>query len=116
MVFIVVIIASFLLQMAMPWWAVIVISFATCGLIGKTGRIAFWQPFLAILVLWIGMALLKSIPNHHVLATRVAEMVGVKLWPVVLAITGLLGGLVAGISGYCGYHFRKSLISMKTKA
>lgn len=116
MVFIVVIIASFLLQMVMPWWAIVVISFATCGLIGKTGRISFWQPFLAILLLWIGMALLKSFPNHHVLATRVAEMLGVKLWPVVLAITGLLGGLVAGISGYCGHHFRKSVIGMKAKA
>lgn len=116
MVFIVVIIASFLLQMVMPWWAVIVISFATCGLIGKTAKVSFWQPFLAILVLWIGMALLKSLPNHHVLAARVAEMIGVKLWPVVLAVTGLLGALVAGISGYCGHHFRKTLISMKTKA
>ncbi len=116
MVFIVVIIASFLLQMVMPWWAVIVISFATCGLIGKTAKVSFWQPFLAILILWIGMALLKSLPNHHVLATRVAEMIGAKLWPVVLAVTGLLGGLVAGISGYCGHHFRKTLISMKPKA
>lgn len=114
MVFIVIIIASFLLQMVLPWWAIIVISFATCGIIGKTGKISFWQPFLAILLLWIGMALFKSLPNHNSLATRVAEMLSVKLWPIVLAATGLLGGLVAGISGYCGYHFRKSIISMKT--
>ncbi|KQC02384.1 hypothetical protein [Pedobacter sp. Hv1] len=116
MVFLVVIIASLLLQMVLPWWAVIVISFATCGLIGKTGRIAFWQPFLAILLLWLGMALFKSLPNHNVLATRVAEMIGVKLWPIILLITVLLGGLVAGISGYCGYHFRKAIISLKTPA
>ena len=116
MVFLVVIIASFLLQMVLPWWAVVVISFATCGLIGKTGRIAFWQPFLAILFLWLGMALFKSLPNHNVLATRVAEMFGVKLWPIILLITMVLGGLVAGISGYCGYHFRKAIISLKTPA
>lgn len=116
MVFLVIIIASFLLQMVLPWWAVIVISFATCGLIGKTGKIAFWQPFLAILLLWLGMALFKSLPNHNVLATRVAEMIGVKLWPIILLITVVLGGLVAGISGYCGYHFRKAIISLKTPA
>ncbi|WP_379093435.1 hypothetical protein [Pedobacter sp. UC225_65] len=116
MVFLVVIIASFLLQMVLPWWAVVVISFATCGFIGKTGKIAFWQPFLAIFLLWLGMALFKSLPNHNVLATRVAEMIGVKLWPVLLLITVLIGGLVAGISGYCGYHFRKAIISLKTPA
>ncbi|MFA6278051.1 MAG: hypothetical protein WC622_14960 [Pedobacter sp.] len=116
MVFLVIIIASFLLQMVLPWWVIIIISFATCGLIGKTGKISFWQPFLAIFVLWLGMALFKSLPNHNVLVTRVAEMLSVKLWPLVLLITTLLGGLVAGISGYCGHHFRKAVISLKTPA
>ncbi|MFI5452423.1 hypothetical protein ACHMWN_09720 [Pedobacter sp. UC225_61] len=116
MVFLVIIIASFLLQLVLPWWVIIIISFATCGLIGKTGKISFWQPFLAIFVLWLGMALFKSLPNHNVLATRVAEMLSVKLWPLVLLITALLGGLVAGISGYCGHHFRKAVISLKTPA
>ena len=116
MVFIVIIIVSLLLQIFLPWWVVIVIAFATCGIIGKTGKISFWEPFLAIFVLWIAMALFKSLPNHNILATRVAEMLSVKLWPIVLVVTGLLGGLAAGISGYCGYHFRKAMISMKTPA
>jgi energy-coupling factor transporter transmembrane protein EcfT len=114
MVFLIIIIASFLLQMVLPWWVIILISFATCGIVGKTGKISFWQPFLAILLLWIGMALFKSLPNNNVLATRVAEMLSVKQWPVVLAVTGILGGLVAGICGYCGYKFRKNMINTKT--
>lgn len=114
MVFLIIIIASFLLQLVLPWWIVIVISFATCGILGKTSKISFWQPFLAILLLWIGMALFKSIPNNNILATRVAEMLSVKQWPIVLAVTGILGGLVSGICGFCGYHFRKSMINTKT--
>ena len=114
MVFLIIIIASFLLQMVLPWWVIILISFATCGIIGKTGKISFWQPFLAILLLWIGMALFKSLPNNNILATRVAEMLSVKQWPIVLAVTGLLGGLVSGICGYCGYQFRKNMINTKT--
>lgn len=116
MVFIVVLILSGVAQMFLPWWLIIVISFATCGIIGKTGKISFWQPFLAIVVLWLAMALYKSIPNHHILATRVAEMIGVKLWYLTLTITLLLGGLTVAISGYCGYHFRKSIIALKAKA
>lgn len=116
MVFLVIIIASFFLQMVLPWWVVIVLSFATCGLIGKTFKISFWHPFFAIFLLWISMALFKSIPNHNILATRVAEMIGVKLWYVVLVITGLLGGITAAISGICGYHFRKAVIGKKTNS
>lgn len=114
MVFVVIIIASFFLQMILPWWVIIILSFATCGLIGKTAKISFWNPFFAILFLWLGMALFKSIPNDNVLATRVAEMVGVNLWYVVLLLTALLGALAASISGICGYHFRKAVIGKKT--
>lgn len=114
MVFIVIIIAAFLLQTILPWWVVVIISFATCGIIGKTGKIAFWQPFLAIFLLWIGVALFKSLPNLNVLASRMAQMLSVKYWPIVLFATGLVGGLAAGISGYCGYQFRKAMIIKKT--
>ncbi|MFN0293295.1 hypothetical protein [Pedobacter helvus] len=116
MVFIVILILSFVLQTFFPWWTIIVISFATCGIIGKTGKISFWQPFFAIVILWTGMALYKSVPNNHLLATRVAEMFGLKVWLAIVAVTALIGGLVAGISGYCGYHFRKATIKSKAKA
>ncbi len=116
MVFIVILILAFALQSFFPWWVIIVVSFATCGIIGKTGKISFWQPLLAIIILWTGMALYKSLPNHHLLAGRVAEMFGLKAWPAILAVTALIGGLAAGISGYCGYHFRKATIKSKAKA
>jgi len=116
MVFLVILIASFFLQMILPWWVIIILSFATCGLIGKTAKISFWHPFLAISILWLGMALFKSLPNSNVLAARVAEMIGVKLWYLVLLITALLGGIAAAISGICGYHFRKAVIAKKTNA
>lgn len=116
MVFIVIFIASFLLQMVLPWWIIVVISFATCGLIGKTAKISLWSPFFAILLLWLGFALFKSIPNQHLLASRVAEMVGLKAWWMVLIISTILGAFVAAISGFCGYHFRKAVLSKKTSA
>jgi len=116
MVFIVILIVAFALQSFLPWWVIIVVSFATCGIIGKTGKISFWQPFFAVVLLWTGMALYKSFPNNHILANRVADMFGLKVWPAILAVTALLGGLAAGISGYCGYHFRKATIKSKATA
>jgi hypothetical protein len=116
MVFIVILIASFLLQMVLPWWIVVIISFATCGLIGKTGTISLWSPFLAILLLWAGMALFKSLPNNNVLALRVAGMLGVSSWILVLALSAMLGAFIAGVSGFCGYHFRKAVLTKKTNS
>jgi hypothetical protein len=115
MVFIVILILSFLLQLILPWWVIILISFVICGLIGKTGKIALWSPFFAVSLLWTGMALLKSLPNNNILATRVAGMFSLPYWWLVLLVTALLAGFAAGISGYCGYQFRKAVLVKKTQ-
>ena len=51
MVFIIILIASFLLQFIAPWWVIVIVSFVTCGLLAKTAKIALWSPFFAILLL-----------------------------------------------------------------
>lgn len=112
-VFLIILVASFLLQIVLPWWVIVIVSFITCGLIGKTGKIALWSPFLAIALLWTGVALFKSIPNQHLLASRIAEMLSVKTWWMVLFLTALLGGFAAGLSGFCGYQFRKAILQKK---
>lgn len=116
MVFIIIIILSFLLQLVLPWWVIVIVSFATCGLLGKTGKIALWAPFFAILFLWTGMALFKSLPNNNVLAMRVAGMFGVQSWWLILVLSSLLGAFTAAVSGYCGYHFRKAVLVSKTNS
>ncbi|MET3114786.1 ABC-type multidrug transport system fused ATPase/permease subunit [Pedobacter sp. CG_S7] len=116
MVFLIIFIASFLLQLIAPWWVIVIISFITCSFIGKTGKIALWSPFLAIVLLWTIMALFKSIPNEHLLAKRVGEMLMVKSWILILILTALLGGFTAAISGFCGYHFRKAILIEKSNS
>lgn len=113
MVFILTLVITFLLQLFLPWYAVLIVSFCICSVFSKTAKIAFWHSFFAILILWTAAALYKSIPNENILATKVAEMFSLKFWPAILATTSLLGALTAGISGICGHYFRKSLISHK---
>ena len=115
MLFLVILILSFLLQMILPWWVIIVIAFGSSALIGKTGKIAFWSSFFAILLLWCGMAMYKSIPNNHLLANRVAGTFSLQVWWQIVAVTGILSGLIAAISGLCGLHFRKAILALKTK-
>jgi hypothetical protein len=113
MIFLIILITSFLLQLVLPWWLIVIISFITCGLIGKTGKVSFWQPFMAIAILWTAMALFKTLPNQNLLASRIALMLGLPLWWWIMVISSLLGAVVAGIGGYCGYQFRKAIIAPK---
>ncbi|WP_158795219.1 hypothetical protein [Pedobacter sp. L105] len=113
MVFLIILFASFVLQLVLPWWVIVIISFVTCGLVGKTGKVSFWHPFFAIVVLWTTMALFKSLPNHNILVSRIAVMFGLNIWWLILVISSILGGLTAAICGYCGYQFRKAVLLNK---
>lgn len=114
MVFLIIFVLAFLLQFLLPWWIVIIISFITCAVLSKTAKIALWSPFFAVLLLWTAMALFQSIPNNHLMASRVAEMLALSNWWLVLVITALIGAFVAAISGFCGYHFRKAIFLRKS--
>jgi hypothetical protein len=113
-VFLIVLVASFLFQLVLPWWIIVIVSFITCALIGKTGKLSLWAPFFAIFVLWIAVALFQSVPNQHILVTRVAEMLGLNSWLLVLLFTALLGSFAAAIAGFCGHHFRKAMLAIKS--
>lgn len=113
MVFLTILILSFLLQLILPWWIVVVISFAVCGLISKTAKISLWSPFFAILLLWGGMAFYKSYLNEHLLAGKIALVFGLSAWWQILTATALVGAFVSGVAGLCGFHFRKAILEIK---
>ncbi|MDB5021418.1 MAG: hypothetical protein JWQ28_2545 [Pedobacter sp.] len=113
-VFLIVLLACFLLQMVLPWWIIVVVSFITCAVVGRTGKLSLWAPFFAILMLWTSVAVFKSIANDNILVDRVAEMLGLNKRWLVLLITVVLGSFVAAISGFCGHHFRKAILTKKT--
>lgn len=113
MLFFLLILTSFLLNMILPWW-----SIAIPGLIlgyqfhPDSGK-AFSTGFLALFVLWSAQALYVHILNDGILATRIAEMLKVQYPWVVILITGLLGGLVSGLSTLTGSLISKAIASGK---
>jgi CDP-diglyceride synthetase len=115
-VFLIVLVACFLLQLVLPWWVIVLVSFITCAVFRNTGKVSLWAPFFAVLLLWTSVALFKTMPNDNILVTRVAEMLGLKSWWLVLIVTALLGSFVAAVSGFCGHHFRKAIAPHKTSA
>lgn len=115
-VFLIVLLASLLLQLFLPWWVIVIISFLACAILGKTSKQSLWAPFFAILVLWTAVAVFKTQRNDHILVDRVAEMLALKNSWLVMLVTVALGSFAAAIAGFCGYHFRKALSADKSTA
>lgn len=108
MLFLLILIASLILQFFLPWWIIAPIAFGLAFWKARSGSHAFGSGFGAIFLLWVIMGLIHSIPNENLLANRVGEMLMLPLnsfnWIIVLIATGIVGGLVAGISALAGFY------------
>ena len=108
MLFLLILILSLILQFFLPWWIIGLVAFGLAFWKANRAGQAFAAGFGAIFLLWIIMGLVNSIPNENLLANRVGEMLLLPLnsfnWIIVLLVTGLIGGLVAGLSALAGFY------------
>ena len=111
MLFIIILILSLIAGFITPWWAVAIIAFVAALYAGKKPAQAFWSGFAAVFVVWTVLALVKSVPNHHILAARVAVLFHLPHWSLLLLITALIGGLVGGLSALSGFLVRRVFFS-----
>ena len=109
MLFLIILILSFICSYLLPWWAAVAIAFLGAFFIGKTSGKVFLSGFGAIFVLWIILALIKSIPNDNILASRVIQLFPLPhQWILLLLITALIGGLVGGMAALSGMLTKKA--------
>lgn len=114
MLFILILIVSLILQLFLPWWIIAIVAFILSAWKAGSEKRAFFHSFAAIFTLWIAAGLVKTLPNENILANRVGEMLKLPFadinWLVVLLVTGIIGGLMAGLAGFAGYCMRGLVI------
>ncbi|MFA6084520.1 hypothetical protein [Mucilaginibacter sp.] len=102
MLFPLILFLAFVSGYLLPWWAACILAFAAAFFFGKTSGPSFWSGFAGFGLAWIALALLKSFPNEHILATRVAHLFHLPNWLLLLAVTALIGALAGGMSALSG--------------
>ncbi|MDJ1469415.1 hypothetical protein QNI19_14110 [Cytophagaceae bacterium DM2B3-1] len=106
--FVLILIASLLLQLFLPWWIIAPVAFAFTLWKGNSARQSFLAGFAAIFILWLGVAFITDIQNDSILSAKIAEMLFVKYSALLLIVTALIGGLVGGLSAWTGYLWKKA--------
>lgn len=87
----------------MPWWSVMVAAFLTGLLVPLKKASVFVVPFLAILVYWSVYSFIQSNANDFILAKKISQLLMLGGNPYLLIlVTGIVGGLAAGIAGILG--------------
>lgn len=94
---------AYIFALFLPWWSVMVAALITSFLIPLRKAAVFIVPFLAVALLWIIQSWLLSNANDYTLARKIATLFSLGENPALLiAVTGIVGGLAAGIAGIFG--------------
>lgn len=104
MLFIIVFFAGLIAHFLLPvWWVAAPIAFFAAFFFAKTNRTAFWTPFLANAALWLVLILVQSIPNNNMLAAKIAPVISMPHWTLLILSAVAIGGLLSGLSGLAGF-------------
>jgi cbb3-type cytochrome oxidase subunit 1 len=93
----------------LPWWLFAITSLIVAIAIPQKPGKAFLSGFLALFLLWVLLAAMKDMPNHHLLSEKVAKVLPLGgSYVALILITGIVGGLVSGLAALTGSYARRS--------
>jgi hypothetical protein len=99
---------SFALCIYMPWWVIAIAAFIVAFAIPQIPWKSFLSGFVALFLLWVIMSWVISTANNDVLGQKVSMIILKKeSTGLLILVTGLIGGLVAGFGALTGSLARK---------
>ena len=99
---------SFIFGLFFPWWTIAAAAFVVSVLIPQKPSHAFLSGFVALFLLWGGMALGIDLANEGILSTRVAGLLPLGGSSVALIlVTAVIGALVGGGGALTAAYLRK---------
>lgn len=100
---------AFISGLFLPWWCMAITSLLVAVLVHQHAGRAFLSGLLGVFLLWAGLAWWIDMKNNGVLSEKIARVLplgGNSL--VLILVTGLIGGLVAGMAAMSGSYLRSS--------
>lgn len=99
---------SYVSGLYFPWWSIAIAAFVVAVAIPQKPFHSFSAGFLALFLLWIGLALVIDSNNNHLLSLKIAEILFKSpSQALIMFATGLVGALVAGFAALTGNYVRK---------
>ena len=100
---------AFINGLFLPWWGIAITSLLIAVLVHQKAGKAFLSGLVGVFILWAGLAWWIDMKNNHVLSQKISAVLKFGGSSIVLIlVTGLVGGLVAGFAAMSGSYLRAS--------
>jgi hypothetical protein len=103
-----VLIVGLIAQLFFPWWSIAVVAFLVGVWASESPAKSFVYGTVAVTFLWAVYAGIQSNANAGIINASISKMLGGKVSGTQLIfVTGLIGGLVGGMSAMTGTMLRQ---------
>ncbi len=100
---------SFIAGLYLPWWGIVIAAFSVALIVYQKAGIAFLSGFLGLFLLWTGLSFWIDSKNESIFSAKIGAILGTGNNPFLLIlITGIVGGLVAGFAAMTGSFLRST--------
>ena len=107
---------SYLAELFLPWWAVVICAFLIGVILPTKGFNDFLGGFLGVGLLWLIFAWMIDADTNSILSQQIATVLKVNSALVLVAVTGLVGGLLGGLGALSGSQLRRIFMEDPPKA
>jgi hypothetical protein len=112
--YLIIVIATALFQLIMPWWVIAVVPFVVYLVRPEPPLIAFVVSLLAVATVWASYAIFLDSATQGSISYRIAELFSLPNATALLVAISLLSGLVAGFGGSAGSLVRQVFVKEAT--
>jgi len=100
---------AFISGLFLPWWGMAITSLIVAVLVHQKAGKAFLSGLLGVFLLWAGLAWWIDMKNNGLLSEKIATILPLGGNTILLiAVTGFIGGLIAGFAAMSGSFLRAS--------
>ncbi|GLR15781.1 hypothetical protein [Portibacter lacus] len=104
---IIIIALGYFLGQWLPWWMISIVAIMSAFLLKHKFGLSVMFGFLAGFVLWAGFSLYLDVENQSILSPKIGLLFGGLSSTAVIAVTGLIGGLIVAMGSAVGAAIRE---------
>ncbi|WP_044198807.1 hypothetical protein [Dyadobacter tibetensis] len=104
--FLLVLILAGVSQLLAPWWVIALVPFLVHIWRPSGYLAAFLSSFLAVALLWLLYSGYQHIESGGAISERITQVFRLPNATLLVVLTGLIGGLMAGLAGMAGYSIK----------
>lgn len=92
---IITILVCLVLQLFLPWWSIAIGAAGVAYMVGNKSFNSFLAGFLAIALLWVGLALIIDLKTNSILTEKINQLLSLNSFILTMLVGGLVGGFAA---------------------